>query len=131
MITYKLNASLDIHDVIQVYRSSGIQRPIDDIPRMQKIFQESNCVVSAWANQRLIGIARTLTDFVYVAYLADLAVAAEYQKQGIGKSLIQTTRATLGDGVTLLLLSAPSAMAYYPKVDFQSAPNAFIIHRQQ
>jgi ribosomal protein S18 acetylase RimI-like enzyme len=45
----------------------------------------SNLLVTAWAGQQLVGIARSITDFHYCCYLSDLAVDVAYQQQGIGK----------------------------------------------
>jgi len=40
-------------------------------------------MVTAWHEDKLIGVARSITDFHYACYLSDLAVYKEYQKQGI------------------------------------------------
>ena len=60
---------------------------------MAVMLRHANLVVTAWHVQTLVGLARTLTDFVYVGYLADLAVHAGYQRRGIGTGLIARTRA--------------------------------------
>ena len=84
-------------------------------------------VISAWDGPRLIGICRALTDFSYCCYLSDLAVESAYQGQGIGSELVAQLRASIGDEVTLILLSAPDAMSFYPKIGFTLADNAHII----
>ena len=78
----------------------------------------------------LVGVSRSLTDFCYCCYLSDLAVMEEYKQLGIGRKLIDLTRERLGDRVTLLLLSAPGAMEYYPKVGFDPIKNGFVIKRK-
>jgi N-acetylglutamate synthase-like GNAT family acetyltransferase len=85
--------------------------------------------VTAWDKDKLVGIARSLTDFSYCCYLSDLAVRKDYQKGGIGKKLIALTKEYIGDHAMLLLLSAQTAMDYYPKVGFQKVENGFIIKR--
>jgi hypothetical protein len=37
----------------------------------------------------------------------------------------------LSPEISLILLSAPAAMGYYPKVGFTAADNAFIIQRER
>ena len=49
---------------------------------------------------------------------------------GIGKMLIEKVRERIGEKVALILLSANSAMDYYPKINFEKADNAFIIKRK-
>ena len=129
-IKFKTNARLRTEDIIAVFDSSRIKRPTKDSSRIQKMFEESNLVISAWKDGVLIGVARSLTDFSYCCYLSDLAVKKEYQKAGIGKTLIELTQQAIGDNCMLLLLSAPDAMGYYPKVGFDKVENGFIIKRK-
>jgi len=128
-ITYQFNLSPLIEDIIDLYKSSGINRPIDDIDRIAQMYTHSNLVVSAWDEDKLVGLARSLSDFCYCCYLSDLAVRQEYKKLGIGKKLIALTKEKIGDQTMLLLLSAPAAMDYYPKLNFEKVENGFIIKR--
>jgi hypothetical protein len=43
--------------------------------------------------------------------------------------LIRLTKEKIGDESMLLLLSAPAAMEYYPKVGLSKVENGFIIQR--
>ena len=81
--------------------------------------------------EAIAGLSRSLTDYVYCCYLSDLAVDKDYQGRGIGRELVARTRAVIGDEVSLVLLSAPGAMSYYPGLDFQLADNAFVIRRKR
>jgi predicted N-acetyltransferase YhbS len=128
-ISYQCNLTPPVEDIIELYKSSGINRPIDDIDRIAQMYENSNLVVSAWDEDKLIGIARSLSDFCYCCYLSDLAVRQEYKKKGIGKKLISLTKEKIGDQTMLLLLSAPMAMDYYPKLNFEKVENGFIIKR--
>ena len=128
-ITYKTNVAPVTGDIVELYISAGLRRPVDDAVRITEMYANSNLVVSAWDDNRLVGVARSLTDFCYCCYLSDLAVHNDYKQQGIGKQLIALTRETLGEQVTLILLSAPGAMDYYPKVGFIKEDRSFIIHR--
>lgn len=130
-IEYKFDSIPNTEAIIELYRSSGINRPIDDAERIAKMYRNSNLVVSAWINSELVGIARSLTDFCYSCYLSDLAVRKEYQHQGIGKKLIELTQEKISPESMLLLLSAPAAMGYYPKIGLQKVENGFIIKREK
>jgi len=129
MIEYRHNFPLNPVDVARVFASSGIARPTDDIPRIARMFAASNLVISAWADGVLIGVCRALTDHSYCCYLSDLAVDQAFQKRGIGKELIRRVQSTVGDAVSVILLSAPGAMSYYPSVGFTKAENAFVIRK--
>ncbi|MGN6083043.1 GNAT family N-acetyltransferase [Trinickia sp.] len=130
-ITYQHNLPLDPRDVIRVFQASGITRPVNDLPRIARMFAAPALTISAWHEGRLVGLSRSLTDYAYCCYLSDLAVDREYQGCGIGKELIRRTRETVGDEVSVVLLSAPGAMSYYPALDFAAADNAFIIKRKR
>ena len=130
MIEYKKDVQLNIEDVIRVFNASTIVRPTKNYSRIKKMFDSADIVVSAWHKEKLIGVCRALTDFSYCCYLSDLAVDAQYQKQGIGKAMIEITKEAIGEEVALILLSAPKAMDYYPKVGFEKLENAFIIKRK-
>ncbi|MGQ0827216.1 MAG: GNAT family N-acetyltransferase [Bacteroidota bacterium] len=129
-IQFKINAKVSAQAVIDVFKSSGIIRPVEDIKRIQTMLDNANLIITAWNGIELIGISRSLTDFCYCCYLSDLAVKKEYQKSGIGKTLIQLTQNEIGEQTMLLLLSAAPAMEYYPKVEFTKVENGFIIKRK-
>jgi ribosomal protein S18 acetylase RimI-like enzyme len=130
MITYKSDEKLSTEQIIDIFSSSGINRPVEDQERIYRMFENASLLVTAWDGNKPIGLARSLTDFCYCCYLSDLAVKKEYQRQGIGKELIRLTKQAVGDATMLLLLSAPAAMGYYPKIGMEKADNAFIIKRR-
>ena len=129
-LSYHIETDVDLHEVADVYRRSGITRPIDDLPRLTHLLQHANLMISARNQGRLVGFARALTDFSYCCYLSDLAVDRDYQRRGIGKQRIHTMHKKLGGEVMVCLLSAPEAMSYYPKAGFQKAEQAWWIPRE-
>ncbi len=128
-ISDKMGITPETDSIIEVYNSSGLNRPTRDKERIAEMYIHSNLIITAWDNNLLVGIARSLTDFCYCCYLSDLAVRKDYQKLGIGKELINLTREKIGPLTTLILLSAPTAMDYYPKTGFRKIENGFIIDR--
>ncbi len=130
MITYKSNVVPRADLVIDLYKDAGLKRPVEDVERVGKMYENSNLIITAWDDHVLVGVSRALTDFSYCCYLSDLAVRSAYQKQGIGKKLIDLTRELCGDQAMLLLLSAPSALSYYPAAGFRKVENGFIIDRK-
>lgn len=130
-IEYKHNHPLDPLDVARVFDASGIKRPTADLPRIARMFAGADLIISAWHDAKLVGVSRSLTDFSYCCYLSDLAVDKAFQAHGVGSELVRRTRAVIGDEVSLILLSAPDAMSYYPKIGFEAAQNAFVIRRKR
>ena len=128
-IAYRRGNDLDLDAVIDLYRAStlGLRRPVDARETMADMLRHGNLVLTAWEGNLLVGIARSLTDFSYVAYLSDLAVRESHQRLGIGTELIRRTREAMGPRSMLVLLAAPGAVDYYPRVGFSHHPQAWIL----
>ena len=129
-LTIKIETDVNPNEIVDVYRRSGISRPIDDLPRLTRMLQQANLLISARVQGQLVGFARALTDYSYCCYLSDLAVDQAYQRRGIGQQLLATLQEKLGEEVMVCLLSAPEAMSYYPKAGFQKAEQAWWIPRK-
>jgi predicted N-acetyltransferase YhbS len=128
-IEYREGNKLDLDQVIELYRAStlGARRPVDDRECMRSMLEHGNLTITAWDGELLVGIARSLTDFSFCAYLADLAVRLSHQKRGIGTELVRHTQDRLGPKAMIVLLSAPAAVDYYPRVGFRSHPSAWVL----
>lgn len=131
MIQYKNGKDLTAEHLSQVFQNSGIKRPYQDLERLQKMIDNSDIIISAWNNHRLVGVARAITDYSYCCYLSDLAVDREYQQLGIGKHLVELLREMLGAEVSLVLLSAPTAVDFYPKIGFTNSDKCYVIARER
>jgi len=131
VITYKINAKIKPHQLAELFKSSGIRRPVEDLSRLKRMLDNSNLLITAWDGEKLVGVARALTDFSYCCYLSDLAIDKDYQHQGIGHELVTEIQNQIGDESMLLLLSASEVMDYYPKIGFKKVDNGFIINRKR
>jgi N-acetylglutamate synthase-like GNAT family acetyltransferase len=128
-IIYKFDVVPVAQQVIELYDEAGLPRPTHDPQRIKAMFEDSDLIVTAWDENKLVGVSRTITDWVWCSYLADLAVSPDYKSSGIGKKLIELTREKIGEQSMLLLLSVPAGIDYYPKVGFVRENRAFIMHR--
>jgi predicted N-acetyltransferase YhbS len=127
-ISYRTGNDLDLDAVIELYRAStlGERRPVDDKKRMGEMLRHANLVISAWEGELLVGIARSLSDFAFSTYLADLAVRVSHQRLGIGRELIRLTRQA-GGRAMIILLAAPKAVDYYPRIGFKVHASAWTL----
>ena len=131
MITYLDNAKITAAQAIDLYIRStlGERRPVDNLKTFEAMLKHANLTITAWDGDQLVGISRSMTDFAYVAYLADLAVDQQYQKQGIGKTLIEETKTRLSPNCMIVLLAAPKANEYYGHIGFEHNPRAWTIKK--
>jgi GNAT superfamily N-acetyltransferase len=128
MIEYRVGETLDVEAARDLYRSCtlGARRPIEDDARFSLMLQNANLVVAAWDGDLLVGIARTLTDWSYVSYVADLAVRESHQKRGIGTVLLRKTR-ECAPQTQLVLFAAPQAVDYYERIGFARHPSGWTL----
>jgi len=127
-ITYSREAALDPEEFIDILKRSTLaeRRPIDDPERIKLMCQNANLIVTARKDGKLVGISRSLSDFAFCTYLSDLAVDVTLQKQGIGVRLIKETKKH-SMPAKLILLAAPAAVNYYPKIGMKHHAHCFLI----
>lgn len=128
MIEYKTENELSVEEFRIVLENStlGERRPVTDQYKLQKMLEHANLIITARDNDKLVGVSRSLTDFVFCTYLSDLAVDESYQKQGIGKELIRLTKLAAPEA-KLILLAAPAAIGYYPKIGMSKHENCYYL----
>lgn len=133
MIVYRVGNIIDHHQFIELLEASTLSecRPIADINRMQEIIKNTSLMVTAWEKDLLVGVARSVTDFAYIAYLSDLVVRKSHQKQGIGTLLIHKTKLAIHPDSRVVLLSAPQATTFYPGIGMTHYPQAYILQDEK
>lgn len=115
---------------ILVRSTLGERRPVEDLPRLDTMLRQADLIVTARIGGELVGIARAITDFSYCCYLSDLAVDVRHQRRGIGRRLIEATHRAAGLNTALLLIAAPAAESYYPKIGMQHVPSCWMTPRK-
>ena len=132
-IKYKINKPITAEQFIDLLNRStlGERRPVDDKQCIQGMIENSNLIVTAWNEDKLIGIARCVTDFHYCCYLSDLAVDSDHQKDGVGKQLQIKTQKQLGPKCKLILIAAPDANSYYQHIGFTNNERCWVLNRDE
>ena len=132
-IEYKINVPISTEQFISVLKESSLaeRRPVEDFKCMEGMLKNSNLLITAWDNESLIGVSRSITDFHYACYLSDLAVHQGYQKKGIGRELQKITQEQLGPKCKLILIAAPAANDYYRKIGFSNSQRCWILERDR
>ena len=130
-IEYRINhpVSVDLFIDLLIRSSLDERRPIDDLKCIKGMLANSNLIVSAWEADKLVGIARSMTDFHYSCSLSDLALCRSVQKQGIGRKLQGITQEQLGSRCKIIVIAAPAANIYYEHIGFINNPSCWILPR--
>ena len=130
-VTYQIEPDLTVEEFVDVMNRSTLaeRRPVSRPDFLRKMLEHADLIVTARVGGRLVGISRALTDFSFCTYLSDLAVDEAFQHQGIGKELVARTHQAAGLETTLILLAAPKARGYYPKIGMDAHDSCWIIPR--
>lgn len=131
-VLYRSNIKITALEFIDLLKRSTLdqRRPVNDPERIQKMLDHGNVLITAWMGDKLVGVSRALTDFSFCCYLSDLAVDESCQHKGIGKQLVKLTHDVAGPQTTLILLAAPAATNYYPKIGMEQFVHCFITQRK-
>lgn len=131
-IIYGLEPSLSPAEFIDVLQRSTLaeRRPVDDPETIAGMLNGAQVIYTARHEGLLIGVSRAITDFAYCTYLSDLAVDAQFQKQGIGRELIRLTHLAAGSHTLLVLLAAPKAVDYYPHIGMTKHESCWMLPRR-
>lgn len=128
-IRYTADRTITVDQFIELLSktSLGVRRPLHDRLRLEAMLEHADLLGTAWEDDRLIGVARAVTDFSYCCYLSDLAVDEAYQRHGVGKKLIALLQEQLHPEAKIVLLAAPQAAGYYPRIGFEQHPSAWTL----
>jgi GNAT superfamily N-acetyltransferase len=132
-VVYAFEPDLSAQEFHEILLASTLaeRRPVHDFNRLDQMLRHADIVVTARVFNRLVGISRAITDFAYCCYLSDLAVDVEYQRQGIGKCLIEKTRERAGDLAKMILIAAPEAAFFYPNIGMKNALSCWTFDRSR
>lgn len=111
--------------IATLYRRAPLLRPTADREALQRMFERSQLVVSAWLGDRLVGLARVLTDGEQFSLLADLAVEPDLQGFGIGRRLMDEVVRRC-KGTELILRDSDLSGGFYQRLGFARAENAWV-----
>ncbi len=84
----------------------------------QQAFQNSSVTIFAYHGHRLIGFGRAISDGTYQAAVYDLAVNPDFQKQGVGNTILQSILEKL-PGYNVILYASPGKEGFYSKNGFR------------
>jgi len=111
--------------IATLYRRAPLLRPTGDRAAIGRMFDNSSLVISAWLDDRLVGLARVLTDGVLFSFLCDLAVEPDVQGFGIGKKLISDVLERC-KGTQLVLRDSDISSGFYERLGFTRVQNGWM-----
>jgi GNAT superfamily N-acetyltransferase len=131
-ILYAIEPDLSPDEFTDLLRRSTLaeRRPVDEPATIAGMLRHADILATARADGLLVGLSRAITDWSYCTYLSDLAVDAAWQRRGLGRELLRRTHEAAGLHTSLILLAAPAARGYYPRIGMSSHDSCWIIPRR-
>lgn len=132
-LTFEIGFTVSVEEFRSLLLDSGLaaRRPVDEPDRLAAMLANSNVIVSARLNNKLVGVARSLSDLLFCCYLSDLAVSKDAQGRGIGARLIEETRRHVGPTVSVILNAVPVAVGFYQRIEMPALPDCFWHRRER
>jgi GNAT superfamily N-acetyltransferase len=86
--------------------------------------------IGAWDGERLIGFARVISDHRLHAYIDDVVVHPDYQRQGVGRELLAKLLPALQHIETITLFCQPELLDFYRRSGFRAFPSQVVMHQK-
>ena len=125
MLTYSNN--LSAKEYCELRAAVGWQPIPED--QAQSGLDHSDFVIACREGEAIVGCARIFWDKGYIAYLADVMVKPAYQKQGIGKKMVEECISFIdrqlkeGWRIKIVIVSAKGKEPFYERFGFEIRPN--------
>ena len=91
--------------------------------RLRRIFEQSTVCCFAWDGSELVGAGRAISDRISYAAIFDVAVEPQYQRRGIGTSIIQQLMRA-AEAPNVILHSVPGKEGFYARLGFRKMKTA-------
>ena len=123
MITYKFTKHFNKEQLEKLFLSVGWAS--GEYPdKLVKAMTGYQTVISAWDNDRLVGIVAAMDDGVMTAYIHYLLVMPEYQHNGIGRKLMELIKERYVEYLKILLIAYSEGVKFYRLLGFNVPDNS-------
>lgn len=112
-----------------LYNDAGWTSYTRNIASLQKAIENSKEVFTAWKDDILIGLIRTLGDGETILYIQDILVLNDYKRKGIGKQLISEVLKLNENCRQFVLLTEDrtETRSFYEALGFESCDKGIVV----
>ncbi|USB33393.1 GNAT family N-acetyltransferase [Paenibacillus sp. YPG26] len=111
-ITIKETKDIDKQAIQELFHS--VDWKSGDYPEdLRQAMANSHSVITAWDNNKLVGLINALSDGVMTVYFHYMLVHRDYQSSGIGKRMMEAMLQRYSSIKTKVLISYESAEEFY------------------
>jgi GNAT superfamily N-acetyltransferase len=120
VVEIKETKDVSQNDVISIYKAnrwSSAEKP----DQLYNALLNSHSFITAWHNQKLVGLGNAISDGYLVVYYPHLIVHPDYQSMGIGKLILKKFQEKYGNFHQQILVADGKAIDFYEKCGFEKA----------
>ncbi len=92
---------------------------------LKQAFEKSTYVRIAYHRERIVGVGRTVDDGRYYGMIVDLVVDPDYQRKGIGSTILEQLREEMAGFLIISLTAAPDKYRFYLERGWKRSKSAF------
>lgn len=129
MINYQINQTIAENDLTKLYNSVGWFAYTNTRVNLMAAVANSLMVVSAWADNQLVGLVRVVGDGETIIFIQDILVDPKFQSQQVGTELMNRVLNMYQNVRQKVLLTeeAPDVRHFYEKSGFRSADQGTLV----
>ena len=120
-------SNVDWKTVSETLKLVGMAHFEPDVHR--RAFEASHTTVFVYSCGRLIGFGRAISDGVYQAAIYDVAVIPEFQKKGIGTTIIKSILDRLSQ-CNIILYASPGKEEFYRTLGLRKMRTGMALFRK-
>ena len=92
--------------------------------KLQIAMRNFETVISAWDEDKLVGMICAMDDGIMTAYIHYLLVRPDYQDKGIGKDLVLKVKEIYKDYLRIVVVGYDDEIGFYENCGFEKAEDA-------
>lgn len=118
---YKKNIKLNKDDVFKLYDDAKWTAYTNNMLNLMDAIKNSLLVITAWDNDKLIGLVRVVGDGITIIYIQDILVLESYRRKGIASNLMNKILNKYKDVRQKVLLTDEQTVnkMFYEKLGFR------------
>ena len=116
-------------DVLALYQAVGWSMYTRDPKKLERAIAQSLSVLGAYDGDQLVGLIRAVGDGETILFIQDLLVLPSYQRQGIGRQLVNALVDQFPQVRQRVLLTddQPQTRAFYENIGFVQSSKVGVI----
>lgn len=119
-VVIKETREIPIDQLLEIYRLNNWSSA-EKTDILYRALTNSHSLISAWVNDKLVGIANALSDGHLVVYYPHMLVHPEHQGKGIGTKMMKALQKIYGNFHQQILVADGNAIEFYSKCGFNRA----------